>query len=115
MDSNRPDLELDTNAQRDSLLAMPSHEKVLRVPSRKNSFIDFYPVIKGKGRFLYSFTGRGFTNEAELVRDRINARSIRSRNSRSRQSVPIADGMHGRIKRRTMHERRRLYRSAQAA
>ncbi len=57
---------------------MPSHGKVLRVPSRKNPFIDFYPVIKGKGRFLYSFTGRGFKNEAEaeLVRDRINARSL---------------------------------------
>ena len=78
MNSDRPNLELDANAQRDSLLAMPSHGKVLRVPSRKNPFIDFYPAIKGKGRFLYSFTGRGFKDEAEaeLVRDRINARSL---------------------------------------
>ena len=54
VDSDRPNLELDANAQRDSLLAMPSHGKVLRVPSRKNPFIDFYPDIKGRGRFLYS-------------------------------------------------------------
>ena len=78
MEPDRPNLELDANARRDSLLAMPSHGKVLRVPSRKNPFIDFSPAIKGRGRFLYSFSGRGFKSEAEaeLVRDRINAHSL---------------------------------------
>jgi len=58
---------------------MPDYGTVRRSASRPNPYIDFWPDIKNKRhRFLWSFMGKPFADEAEaeLVRNRINARAL---------------------------------------
>lgn len=79
MPSGRTKANLDSNEKRASLLAMPDAGVVRQVPSRPNPFIDFYPDIRDpRHRILWSFMGKGFKDEAEaqLVRNRINARAL---------------------------------------
>ena len=70
--------KLALGAKREHLLAMPDFGRVRRTPKWPNPFLDFTPDLKGSQRFLWSFMGQGFGNEAEaeLVRSRINARAI---------------------------------------
>jgi hypothetical protein len=79
MPSGRTKANLDSNEKRASLLAMPDFGKVRQAPSRPNPFIDFHPDIRDpRHRFLWSFMGKAFQDEAEaqLVRNRINARAL---------------------------------------
>ena len=79
MPSGRTKANLDSNEKRASLLAMPDFGVVRQVPSRRNPFIDFYPDIRDeRHRMLWAFMGKGFKDEAEaqLVRNRINARAL---------------------------------------
>jgi hypothetical protein len=68
---------LDLDEQRAKLLHMPDFGKV-RQRSNGKHYLDFWPDIKGRGRHLSGFIGKGFEDkaQAELILNRINARSL---------------------------------------